>query len=276
MSYLISKDIPKIIIGDPIRLRQILLNLASNSIKFTEKGRVKIDIQLKNKNEDRYTLLFNINDTGIGIPDDKLLSIFESFTQASNETTRKFGGTGLGLTITKQLVELQGGWISVNSEIGKGSCFSFTLTFRKGDPGDIQIKPDETTISYSELQDIYILLAEDNIMNQLLARKIFKKWNCKFDIADNGKIAVDKLLQTDYDIILMDMQMPEMDGYEAANYIRTNLPSPKSKIPIIALTAHALVGEKEKCLALGMNDYISKPFNQRVLYEKIKELTVKK
>lgn len=276
LSYFISEDIPEIIIGDAVRLRQILLNLASNSIKFTEKGSVKIDIQLKNKNEDNYTILFNVTDTGIGIPDDKLLSIFESFTQASNETTRKFGGTGLGLTITKQLVELQGGWISVNSEIGIGSCFSFELTFSKGDLEDIQIKADETTISYSELQDIHILLAEDNLMNQLLAKKIFKKWNCKFDIADNGKIAVDKLLQTDYDIVLMDMQMPEMDGYEATKYIRTNLPSPKSKIPIIAITAHALVGEKEKCLVFGMNDYISKPFNQRVLYEKIKELTVKK
>jgi PAS domain S-box-containing protein len=276
LSYLISKDIPKIITGDAVRLRQILLNLASNSIKFTEKGSVIIDIQLKNKNEDSYTLLFNVTDTGIGIPENKLLSIFESFTQASNETTRKFGGTGLGLTIAKQLVELQGGSISVNSEIGKGSCFSFTLTFGKGDQEDIQINADETTISYSELQDIHILLAEDNLMNQLLAKKIFKKWNCKFDIADNGKIAVDKLLQTDYDIILMDMQMPEMDGYDATKYIRNNLPSPKSTIPIIAITAHAMVGEKEKCLALGMNDYISKPFNQRVLYEKIKELTVKK
>ena len=276
LSYHISKDIPEIIIGDPLRLRQMLLNLASNSIKFTEKGSVKIDIQLKNKKEDRCTLLFNIIDTGIGIPDDKLLSIFESFTQSSNETTRKFGGTGLGLTITKQLVELQGGWISVNSEIGIGSCFSFTLTFGKGDLDDIQIKADETTIAYSELQNIRILLAEDNLMNQLLAKKIFKKWNCKFEIVDNGKIAVDNLLQTDYDIILMDIQMPEMDGYEATKYIRTNLPSPKSNIPIIAISAHAMVGEKGKCLALGMNDYISKPFNQQVLYEKIKELTVKK
>ena len=275
LSYVISKEIPEIIIGDAVRLRQILLNLGSNSIKFTEKGSVNIDIQLKSVNEGRYTILFNINDTGIGIPDDKLSSIFESFTQASNETTRKFGGTGLGLTITKQLVELQGGCISVTSEIGKGSCFSFSLTFSKGDQEDIRIEADETIDSYSELKDIYILLAEDNLMNQLLAKKIFKKWNCKFDIADNGKIAVDKLLQTDYDIILMDMQMPEMDGYEATKYIRNHLPSPKSTIPIIAVTAHALVGEKEKCLALGMNEYIPKPFNQRFLYEKIKALTLK-
>jgi CheY-like chemotaxis protein len=149
------------------------------------------------------------------------------------------------------------------------------LTFSKGDQEDIRIEADETIDSYSELKDIYILLAEDNLMNQLLAKKIFKKWNCKFDIADNGKIAVDKLLQTDYDIILMDMQMPEMDGYEATKYIRNHLPSPKSTIPIIAVTAHALVGEKEKCLALGMNEYIPKPFNQRFLYEKIKALTLK-
>ncbi|OFY87764.1 MAG: hypothetical protein A3F72_02680 [Bacteroidetes bacterium RIFCSPLOWO2_12_FULL_35_15] len=275
LTYSISNEIPKVIIGDTTRLRQILLNLASNSIKFTEKGSVKIDIQLNDQKDDFYTIQFKVTDTGVGISNDKLSGIFDSFTQASSETTRKYGGTGLGLTIAKQLIELQGGTISVNSEINNGSCFYFTLTFKKSNLQNIEVKTEDKSSSYSELQDLKILLAEDNIMNQMLAKKIFKKWKCKLDIADNGRIAVDKLSKADYDIILMDMQMPEMDGYEATKYIRNNMSLPKSKTAIIAMTAHALVGEAEKCITLGMDDYISKPFNQRTLYEKIKQLTKK-
>lgn len=275
LAYSISDEIPKVIIGDTTRLRQILLNLAGNSIKFTERGSVKIDIQLKSRKNDLYTIQFKVTDTGLGISNDKLSGIFESFTQASNETTRKYGGTGLGLTIAKQLIELQGGVISANSEVNSGSCFYFTLTFKKGNLKNVEAKTEVKSISYSELHNLKILLAEDNIMNQTLAKKIFQKWKCKLDIADNGRIAVDKLTKEDYDIILMDMQMPEMDGYEATKHIRNNMSSPKSKTPIIAMTAHALVGEAEKCVALGMDDYISKPFNQRTLCEKIKRLTEK-
>ncbi len=275
LDYFISYNIPKIIIGDTVRLRQILLNLVGNSIKFTEKGNVKIDIQLKEKKEDNYTLIFRVLDTGVGITKHNLSKIFDSFTQASNETTRKHGGTGLGLTIAKQLVELQGGNISAKSELGKGSCFKFLLTFKKGNDKNIPEFLEEQNTSYSELQGLHILLAEDNKMNQLLAKRIFEKWNCRLEIADNGKIATEMLKGKNYDIVLMDIQMPEMDGYETTKYIRNKMSIPKSQTPIIAMTAHALIGEAEKCISVGMNDYISKPFIKKTLYEKIRQLTRK-
>jgi PAS domain S-box-containing protein len=269
LTYNISNDIPQIIIGDSVRLRQILLNLASNSLKFTEIGNINIGIQLENQQDNIYSLTFKVTDTGIGIPNEKLFSIFESFVQGSSETTRKYGGTGLGLAITKQLVELQGGSISVSSTPNQGSCFFFKLGFRKGDSESISAKTEENNVSYSEVKGLKILLVEDNLVNQLLARKILMKWNCKVDIADNGRIAIEKLSTSNYDIILMDIQMPEMDGCEATKHIRNNMSLPTSEIPIIAVTANALVGEAEKYIAIGMNDYISKPFSQKILYEKI-------
>jgi PAS domain S-box-containing protein len=269
LTYNISNDIPQIIIGDSVRLRQILLNLASNSLKFTEIGNINIEIQLENQQDNIYSLTFKVTDTGIGIPNEKLFSIFESFVQGSSETTRKYGGTGLGLAITKQLVELQGGSISVSSTPNQGSCFFFKLGFRKGDSESISAKTEENNVSYSEVKGLKILLVEDNLVNQLLARKILMKWNCKVDIADNGRIAIEKLSIANYDIILMDIQMPEMDGCEATKHIRNNMSLPTSEIPIIAVTANALVGEAEKYIAIGMNDYISKPFSQKILYEKI-------
>lgn len=269
LSYNISDKIPEVIIGDSVRLRQILLNLVSNSIKFTEVGNINIDIQLESQQNDVYFLIFKVTDTGIGIPSDKQSSIFESFVQVSSETTRKYGGTGLGLAITKQLVELQGGTISVTSIPNQGSCFFFTLGFRKGEVEIIPAKTGENNVSYSKAKGLKILLVEDNLVNQLLARKILIKWNCTVDIADNGKIAIDKLSTANYDIILMDIQMPEMDGCETTKHIRNNMFSPTSVTPIIAITANALVGEAEKYIAIGMNDYISKPFSQKILYEKI-------
>jgi signal transduction histidine kinase/ActR/RegA family two-component response regulator len=269
LSYTISDTIPLTIIGDSVRLRQILLNLVSNSIKFTEIGNINIDIQLESQQNDIYFLIFKVTDTGIGIPSDKQSSIFESFVQVSSETTRKYGGTGLGLAITKQLVELQGGTISVSSIPNQGSCFFFTLGFRKAETESIPLKTENNNISYSKAKGLKILLVEDNLVNQLLARKILIKWNCTVDIADNGKIAIDKLSNANYDVILMDIQMPEMDGCEATKYIRKNMSLPASVTPIIAITANALVGEEEKYIAIGMNDYISKPFSQKILYEKI-------
>ncbi|MBI2271155.1 MAG: response regulator [Bacteroidetes bacterium] len=272
LNYSISDNVPPVIIGDIVRLRQILLNLCSNSIKFTEQGTVSIDVQLKEQRDNDYTLLFTVTDTGIGIPADKLPTIFESFVQASGDTTRKYGGTGLGLTITKQLIELQGGCISVKSKINEGSQFSFTITFTKGEEDQLELGENEKEFAFTGLEGINVLLAEDNPMNQILAKKIFNKWNLKYDIAENGKIAIEKLAQTDYDIILMDMHMPEMDGYETVKYIRKQLSPPKSLIPIIAVTANAIIGEEEKCLATGMNDYISKPLNNKKLYQKMLKL----
>ncbi len=268
-------NIPDNLLGDSHRLRQILLNLISNSVKFTEKGSVVLDVKIADDLEESFKLIFKISDTGIGIPQDKISKIFESFTQATNETTRKYGGTGLGLTIVKQLIELQGGDISVQSEINKGTCFTFNLTFKKDKVIVVEKVEVAETFLFTELKDIRILLAEDNPMNQKLAKMVFSKWECLLDIADNGRIAVDKLSNNEYDVVLMDMQMPEMDGYEATTYIRNNMSEQKSKTPIMAMTAHAMEGEMEKCLALGMDDYISKPFNQKILFEKIIKLTSK-
>ncbi len=277
LTYSIADKTPEILFGDTIRLRQILLNLVGNSIKFTEKGSIKIDIQIESQIDNSYIVLFRVTDTGVGISEEKSRTIFDRFSQASNETTRKYGGTGLGLTIAKQLVELQGGRIFVDSVVDKGSSFSFILAFNNGESRNTKAKAksDSGTISSSELKGLRILLAEDNAMNQLLAKKILNKWSIELDIADNGEIAIQKILQADYDIILMDIQMPIMDGYETTRHIRTKIPSPKSQTPIIAMTAHAVVGEAEKCIAIGMNDYISKPFKQIALFEKIKQHALK-
>ncbi|HET6992051.1 MAG TPA: response regulator, partial [Bacteroidia bacterium] len=272
LDYSLHEGIPEVVVGDPFRLKQILLNLVSNSVKFTEKGSVKIDVGLISEDEDNCTIRFVVADTGIGIPEDLLTVIFESFTQASNETSRKYGGTGLGLTIVKQLVELQGGSIYVESKLNEGSDFIVTLPFRKGDEKHIPVKTDEKVEFLKTLGPVRVLLVEDNEMNQMLAHKVLSKWGFTIDTATNGEEGIEKLSAGEYDIILMDIQMPGMDGYEATTYIRKNMSPPKSEIPIIAMTAHAIAGEAEKCIELGMDDYISKPFSQKALYEKIGRL----
>lgn len=263
---------PKIndnLIGDPTKLIQILLNLVGNALKFTEKGFVELIVSEIEETETETLLKFVIVDTGIGIPTDKIDSVFESFNQASNETTRRYGGTGLGLTITKKLVELQGGKIKVESTVSEGSEFSFYLKYKKVQKGMlIDTHVNSSTIDSDFLKDIKILLVEDNELNQLLAVKVFEKWNKKIDIVDNGKLAIEKITNNTYDIILMDIQMPEMDGLELTSYIRENM-GEKSVIPIIALTAHATVDEEQKCLDSGMNDYLSKPYDFNVLLNKI-------
>lgn len=264
----IEKNIPDHLIGDPTRLNQIFLNLVGNAIKFTEKGEVKIAVEQVSDDGENVELKFSVIDTGIGIPKDKLKTVFEGFTQASNETTRKYGGTGLGLTIVKQLIELQKGSIGVESKEGEGSTFSFILKFKKNlHPEEKKGKEEEEEPQLEE--ELYILLVEDNLLNQILAKKVLTDWKWKVDVAENGAVAIEKLGKNNYDLLLMDIQMPEMDGYEATKLIRTSFDPPKSDIPIIAMTAHALAGEAEKCLSVGMNEYISKPFDKKVLYSKI-------
>ena len=260
---------PGELIGDEVRLRQILLNLTNNALKFTEEGSVTTQVSLENKSDTSCRLLFKIKDTGIGIPKEKLDSIFRSFTQVSDETSRKYGGTGLGLTIAKELIELQSGKIDVKSKEGEGSEFIFNIKFALNTKHLSRQKEDPKQYTFRELIDYRFLMAEDNPMNQLLARKVFAKWNCKIDFANNGKLAIAKLGEKDYDLVLMDLQMPEMDGYQATKFIRSELKGSKADIPIIAITAHALRGESDKCISIGMNDYISKPFDQIELYEKI-------
>ena len=267
--YDIDPDINDNLIGDPTKLSQILVNLVGNALKFTEKGYVEVVVTEMLETETDSLIKFSVIDTGIGIPKDKIDSIFESFNQASNETTRKYGGTGLGLTITRKLVELQGGKITVESVVSKGSEFSFSLEYKKAQKATANnTKLKNAAIDPDFLKDIKILLVEDNELNQLLAVKVFGKWDKQIDIADNGKIAIEKITNTNYDIILMDIQMPEMDGNELTNHIRTKM-GEKSTVPIIALTAHATLEEEKRCLQNGMNDYLSKPYDFNVLLEKL-------
>jgi len=259
--------IPEVLKGDAARLNQILLNLLSNALKFTEKGKITIAVRLMNEDKETAIIEFAISDTGTGIPEDKLKSIFDNFQQATSSTSRLFGGTGLGLAICKQLVEKQGGTIIVKSKVDEGSTFSFTLNFQKF-KGESKINNEEFELE-KENKVIKVLLVEDTALNQLLMKIILEDFKFKYDIADNGKIAIEKMQTETYDIILMDLQMPVMNGFEATEYIRNTL---KSKIPIIALTADVTTVDLEKCKAAGMNDYVSKPLDERILYTKIIDL----
>jgi PAS domain S-box-containing protein len=275
----IDPAIPSRLKGDSVRLNQILMNLFSNAIKFTETGSIKLNVEMCDKKGELNNLRFSVEDTGIGIPENKLESVFESFTQASSDTTRKYGGTGLGLAIVKDLVELHGGQIKAVRNSGSGTKFVFNLLLKSsvlGSQNNEENKEGKTEQGkYQDLKGARILLAEDNKFNQLLAKKVLEKMGCEVDIAENGKEAVEKLKVSVYNIVLMDIQMPEMDGYEATRYIRTQLNGEINKIPIIAMTAHALSDEGSKCILAGMNDYISKPFEPEVLFSKIIHLITK-
>jgi PAS domain S-box-containing protein len=259
-----DKNIPEVLVGDSVRLHQIILNLLSNAIKFTNKGKITVSINLMFENEDKVTIKFSVADTGIGIKDTKIEKVFENFQQATSGTSRLFGGTGLGLAIVKQLVEGQKGSIEVESEINKGSIFSFILDFKKTS-AEAVLEPEIIELN-SNVKNIKILVAEDMELNQLLMKTLLDDFGFECEIACNGKIAVDKLKEKDFDIILMDLQMPEMNGFEATEYIRKTM---KSNIPIIALTADVTTIDVEKCKEVGMNDYISKPVDERLLYSKL-------
>ena len=262
-----DKNIPNVLLGDPVRLHQIILNLVSNAIKFTNAGSIKVSVKLEKENEEKVTLLFSVSDTGIGIERANLKKIFENFQQGSSDSSRLYGGTGLGLAIAKKLVDSQGGNIRVNSEINKGSTFSFTLDFLKTDKvPDAEI---EVMKLNSEIKKIKVLVAEDVPLNQLLMKTILEEFGFECDIAENGKIAIEKLKVNVYDVILMDLQMPEMNGFEATEYIRNRL---QMKIPVIALTADVTTVDLAKCTVVGMNDYIAKPVDERQLYHKIVNL----
>lgn len=272
LKYDLSEEIPEIIIGDPVRLNQILINLLGNAIKFTNPGgKVKLRATKGKSDEGFVKILFKVEDNGIGIPRDKLNQIFKSFTQGESDTTRKYGGTGLGLSIVKQLIELQNGEITVESNLGKGTAFTFFVNLKAGNKlSSKHIKHQKKDINNAAADNMNILLVEDNIINQQLAFDTIKSWNnnVNIELANNGKIALEKIKTSDYHLVLMDIQMPEMDGNEATAKIR-ELPPPKNKIPIMAMTAYALKNEKDNCLNMGMNDYISKPFDPEELFIKI-------
>ncbi len=262
--------IPEVLVGDPVRLHQIILNLVSNAVKFTMKGKITVSVRLINEDEDTATLEFAVTDTGIGIPKSKIDTIFENFQQATSDTSRLYGGTGLGLAIVKQLVEPQGGTIQVKSEINEGSTFSFILAFKKA-KAVAELEPELMQLD-TEIKNIKILVVEDIALNQLLMKTLLDDFGFERDIAGNGKIAIEKLEVNQYDLILMDLQMPEMNGFEATEYIRNIM---KSNIPIIALTADVTTVDLAKCKAVGMNDYIAKPVDERILYSKIMGLIKK-
>ena len=266
-----NNNVPDILLGDPTRLTQILINLIGNAIKFTPKGRVEVFVKLLKSENERYLLEFLIKDTGIGISKDKLQYIFQRFRQAESNTTRKYGGSGLGLSISEQLIKLQGGEITVKSLPNVGSTFIFTLPYTKTtETLSVFEERQEIFFDIKEVRKLKILLAEDNDLNIKLILTLFSKNGLKLEIAENGKIAVEMIQNNEYDVVLMDMEMPEMNGYEATKIIRDEL---KNNIPIIAMTAHAMAGEREKCLQLGMNDYISKPINVNLLFSKIYNIT---
>jgi len=266
----VDSKIPATITGDPTRLSQIINNLVSNAIKFTEKGEVRLSARVIEKTTEKAKIQFDVKDSGIGIPEKSLGSIFESFTQASSDTTRKFGGTGLGLTIVKKLVELQNGEITVKSNPGVGTCFSFSLEFSVK---EVIKKAENTKIVDHDISQLRILIAEDNKINQLVVRKIFSDWKTSISFADNGEQAVQLAKSEHFDLILMDIQMPIMDGLTASKTIRTTLPEPFCSVPIMAMTAHATASEKQKCVDHGMNDHINKPFDPMDLKKKIIVLT---
>jgi PAS domain S-box-containing protein len=278
----IAYGVPEKLKGDPYKLSQILMNLLSNAAKFTSKGLIHVKVSSIHKEAGKVNLCFSVEDTGIGIPAEKLPLIFDSFTQASASTTRKFGGTGLGLTITKKLVELQGGNISVESNLGVGTTFTVNLPFELVEAAPVTeqapaIAPVGKLPEADNLEGVHILLVDDNSVNQTLNKQLFKKWKATADVASNGVEAINLLRQNRYDIVLMDLQMPIMDGYEAIKIIR----NPASevldhKVPVIALTSDAFAHTKQKALEAGMSDFISKPFRMEQLLHTITRNLVRK
>ncbi|MFO0699228.1 MAG: ATP-binding protein [Nitrospira sp.] len=286
LSCHIDPEIPSFLVGDPTRLKQIVVNLVSNAVKFTEQGTIAVSAKLKKTDNERYGLSISVTDTGIGISPDAQAHIFDAFSQADGSTTRKYGGTGLGLAIVKQLVTLMGGTIELQSHLGQGTCFRFTIYYTRS---DLQVqKPVEmftTSAKRGELVrdqlpvnvgKVRILLVEDNLVNREVACGMLDMLNCETDTAENGREALTAIAKTDYALVFMDCQMPEMDGLTATKLIRareaeqagpgeSSGSSSKRRIPIIALTAHAMQGDREQCLAVGMDDYLTKPFTLALL-----------
>ena len=256
----IDDGIPELLEGDPTRINQILTNLIGNAIKFTDKGSVTLSLHLQEETKDHIHLEYAVADTGIGIPADKMESIFESFTQAEKATTRKFGGTGLGLSISKKLAELLNTRIRVTSEVGRGTTFSFVLPLRKVRGTGTRRRTDDLQMIVKALMGKRVLIAEDNALNRIVAIKSMKEWGMEIDQCENGEDAVNLVAENDYDVILMDLQMPVMDGYEATRAIRSLPDKKKRKIPVVALTASALMDIRSQAKEYSMDDIPLKPF----------------
>lgn len=266
-----DSTIPDVILGDVVRLHQIIINLVSNAIKFTSEGSITIGVQKLSKTDDTITLEFSVSDTGIGIEKNNIEKIFENFQQAHSQTSRIYGGTGLGLAIVKQLVEAQGGSISVKSKENEGSVFTFVLQFDKAHGATVLDIDLEELVDY-KISGTKVLVVEDVELNQLLMKTLLDDFGFECEIVSNGKIAIEALENNFYDIILMDIQMPVMNGFQATDYIRNVL---QLNTPIIALTADVTTVDLEKCKIFGMNDFVAKPVDDRKLFNKIINLLKK-
>ena len=267
LNFSYDAALPKVFKCDPVRVGQIVTNLIGNAIKFTERGSVELIVGALNIQPHSCKIGFSIKDTGIGIPEDKIQTIFERFSQANEDTTRKFGGTGLGLSITKRLLQLMNSDVTVTSVVGKGSEFTFELTLPRGSE-KLTKKTTGDQQTFSSL-DVKVLLVEDNRVNQVVATNFLKRWGVEVVIANHGKEALELIVTKEYAVVLMDLQMPEMDGYEASRHIRAMEDPYFTTVPILALTASAMIDVKGKVLAAGMNDFISKPFQPHELYQKL-------
>lgn len=259
--------LPRTVKGDPVRLSQVLLNILSNAMKFTHSGFVRLKISLRGSTDLAHDIEFAVEDSGIGIPGEKLPFLFDSFSQVSRETAVRYGGTGLGLAISKHLVEMQGGTISVMSSPGKGSLFTVNLWFDKG--------ATETTAEAKLTRDLRkarILVAEDNEVNQMLIQSILESWNADLHLVENGLSALGEAEKQQFDLILMDLQMPFMDGFEATENIRALDDKKRASVPIVALTADVLSETRKRAFAVGMNDLVTKPINQADLYAALKKV----
>lgn len=264
-AYEFDPNIPDYVMCDGLRLNQILINLVGNAIKFTENGSVQFTAELLSSNGLFNDIKFTVKDTGIGIQNEKKDKIFERFTQVNNEINRKYEGTGLGLSISKSLIELMHSSLELNSQEGQGSEFHFTLRLQTGFKNEIRQENFNQLKNNSSYRP-HLLVIEDNYLNQKLAKNVLQKFDFDVDLANNGQVGLTMLKNKSYDVVLMDIQMPELDGYQTTLKIRHEL---QLNTPIIAMTAHSIVGEKDKCLAVGMNDFISKPFDPEQLYQKI-------
>jgi signal transduction histidine kinase/AmiR/NasT family two-component response regulator len=281
INYTLDEQIPEQLIGDPTRIRQILFNYGSNAVKFTSEGEINFDALLIEETENEAVLKLSVTDTGKGISRQKQENLFEPFNQGDNSTTRKFGGTGLGLAICRQLADLMGGEVGVKSEPGRGSEFWFTVKLPKvKSKNQKALQSEEDQSLTANLKDVYnrelkILVAEDNQVNQKVARKLLESEGFEVDMVDNGLEAVKAVKNENYDIVLMDLQMPEMDGYEATSAIRKMEETTEDHIPIIALTASALDKDKKVSLKTGMDGYVTKPVNKNQLMEELKRWALK-
>jgi CheY-like chemotaxis protein len=263
----VEDAVPRMVMGDPVRLKQVLTNLVGNALKFTSRGRILVKVTLRAVLGEDVELVFAVSDTGIGISKDKQALIFQAFSQADGTITRRYGGTGLGLTISARLVELMKGKIWIESEEDLGSTFQFTAVFGNVHAPELADPPKIQFDDESEFQPpLHVLLAEDNPINQKVATRLLEKRGHRVEVARTGLEAVTAASRRQFDLILMDIQMPVMGGFEATAIIRLDERTSGRRVPIIAMTAHAMEGDRERCLQSGMDDYIPKPIDPKVLY----------